>query len=53
MIVYLQIGPSADETTESLGAGMKALDDVARRVREGSLRMERTVDLLDRASGQL
>ena len=53
MIVYLHIGPSADETTESLGAGMKALDDVARRVREGSLRMERTVDLLDRASGQL
>jgi len=53
MIVYLHIGPSADETPETLRAGMKALDDVARRVREGSLRVERTVDLLDRSAAQL
>jgi hypothetical protein len=48
MVVYLHIGPSADETPESLRAGVKALDDVARRVREGSLRVLRTVDLLER-----
>ena len=53
MIVYLHIGPSPDETMESLRAGMKALDLVARRVREGSLRVERTVDLLERVSAQL
>jgi hypothetical protein len=52
MIVYLHIGPSADETPETLRAGMKTLDQVARRVREGSLRVERTVDLLERASAQ-
>jgi hypothetical protein len=47
MIVYLHIGPSPDETPDNLRAGMKALDDVARRVREGSLRVLKTVDLLD------
>ena len=47
MIVYLHIGPSGDETPETLRAGMKALDDVARRAREGSLRVLKTVDLLD------
>ncbi len=47
MIVYLHIGPSADETPELLRAGMKALDDVARRAREGALRVARTVDLLE------
>lgn len=47
MVVYLHIGPSADETPDNLRAGMKALDDVARRVREGSLRVLKTVDLLD------
>jgi hypothetical protein len=52
MIVYLHIGPSADETPQTLHAGMKVLDEVARRVREGSLRVQRTVDLLDRAAGQ-
>lgn len=53
MIVYLHIGPSTDETPDTLRAGMKALDDVARRVREGSLVVLRTVDLLDRAAAQL
>ena len=48
MIVYLHIGPSADETPENFRSGMKALDDVARRVREGSLTVARTVDLLER-----
>jgi hypothetical protein len=48
MIVYLHIGPSGDETPESLHAGMKALDEVARRKREGSLEVLKTVDLLDR-----
>ncbi|MBI3855825.1 MAG: hypothetical protein HY293_09065 [Planctomycetes bacterium] len=52
MIVYLHIGPSGDETPENLGAGMKALDDVARRVRDGSLEVLRTVDLLERAAAQ-
>ncbi|HZE95959.1 MAG TPA: hypothetical protein VE981_02920 [Planctomycetota bacterium] len=52
MIVYLHIGPSADETPERLSRGMKALDDVARRVREGTLQVLKTVDLLARASGQ-
>lgn len=49
MVVYLHIGPSSDETPERLRNGMKALDEVARRVREGSLTMLRTVDLLDRS----
>jgi len=53
MVVYLHIGPSVDETPDTLRAGMKALDDVARRVRSGSLRVERTVDLLERSSAQL
>ncbi len=47
MIVYLHIGDSRDETPERLAAGMKALDEVARRVRQGTLRMARTVDLLE------
>lgn len=47
MVVYLHIGPSADETPDNLRAGMKAMDDVARRVREGSLRVLKTVDLLE------
>jgi hypothetical protein len=53
MIVYLHIGPSADETSERLRLGMKAMDDVARRVRDGSLQVLRTVDLLERAAAQL
>jgi hypothetical protein len=48
MIVYLHIGPSSDETPENLSAGMRALEEVARRVRAGSLEMLKTVDLLDR-----
>ena len=47
MVVYLHIGPSGDETPDRLAAGMKALDEVARRVREGTLRLARTVDLLE------
>ncbi len=50
MIVYLHIGPSPDETPENLRLGMKALDAVARRVREGRLRVARTADLLDQAA---
>jgi len=46
MIVYLHIGPSADETLESFRAGMKSLDEVARRVAEKSLQVARTADLL-------
>ncbi len=46
MIVYLHIGPSADETPESFRAGMTSLDEVARRFREGSLWVARTSDLL-------
>lgn len=52
MVVYLHIGPSADETPDNLRAGMKALDDVARRTREGSLRMLKTIDLLEQVSAQ-
>jgi hypothetical protein len=52
MIVYLHIGPSADETPERLQYGMKALEDVARRVREGRLQVLRTVDLLARSAPQ-
>ncbi len=52
MIVYLHIGPSADETPDRLRAGMKAMDAVARRVREGRLQVLRTVDLLAAAAGQ-
>jgi hypothetical protein len=47
MVVYLHIGDSRDERPERLAAGLKALDEVARRVREGTLRMDRTVDLLE------
>jgi hypothetical protein len=52
MIVYLHIGPSADETPERLSLGMKAMDDVARRVRDGTLQVLKTVDLLERAAAQ-
>jgi hypothetical protein len=52
MIVYLHIGPSGDETPENLRAGMKALDDVARRVKLGTLSVLRTVDLLEKAAQQ-
>ena len=52
MVVYLHIGPSGDETPERLYAGMKALDDVARRVREGRLRVMKTVDLLAASAPQ-
>jgi len=50
MIVYLHIGPSADETPERLRNGMKALDAVAQRVRSGALQVLRTVDLLERSA---
>ena len=56
MIVYLHIGPSPDETPENFQAGMKALDEVARRVGEKTLVVARTVDLLEAsasASGPL
>lgn len=49
MIVYLHIGPSADETPERLRAGMMAMDAVARRVKENRLRVLKTVDLLKAA----
>jgi hypothetical protein len=52
MIAYLHIGPSVDETPERLRNGMKALDEVARRVREGSLQVLRTADLLARSAPQ-
>lgn len=52
MIVYLHIGPSGDETPENLRAGMKAMDDVARRVRQGTLSVMRTADLLEKAAAQ-
>jgi hypothetical protein len=48
MIVYLHIGPSKDETPQNLRDGLKALDEVAKRVRGGSLEVLKTVDLLDR-----
>jgi hypothetical protein len=50
IIVYLHIGPSADETPERLAAGMKVLDAVARRVKDGTLQVLKTVDLLAKAS---
>ena len=52
MIVYLHIGPSSDETEASLREGMKVLDGVARRVREGTLAVARTADLLERSVHQ-
>ena len=52
MVVYLHIGPSPDETPERLRNGMKALDGIARRVREGKLQVLRTVDLLARSAPQ-
>ena len=42
----------ADETPQNLLDGMRALDDVARRVRDGSLQVLKTVDLLESASAQ-
>jgi hypothetical protein len=53
MVVYLHIGPSADETPERLRAGMKALDAAARRVRDGRLEVFKTVDLLARSATSL
>lgn len=50
MIVYLHIGPSGDERPERFRAGMKAMDAVARRVREGTLEVLKTVDLLERSA---
>ena len=50
MLVYLHIGPSADETPERLRAGLKAMDEVARRAKEGRLRVMRTADLLNERS---
>jgi hypothetical protein len=50
MIVYLHIGPSGDETPDRLRAGMKVLDDIARRVQEGRLEVLKTVDLLARSA---
>ena len=50
MVVYLHIGPSAGETPETFAAGMKVLDEVARRRRGGTLAVERTADLLRRAA---
>ncbi|HXG61655.1 MAG TPA: hypothetical protein VNO22_09780 [Planctomycetota bacterium] len=51
MVVYLHIGPSRDETPERLAAGLRALEDVARRYRAGELWVARTADLLARAAG--
>jgi hypothetical protein len=53
MIVYLHMGPSPDETPQNLRDGMKALDEVAKRVRDGSLEMLKTVDLLDRDAAKI
>lgn len=50
MVVYLHIGPSADETPQNFRAGMKALDDVARRYAEKTLWVARTIDLLRRSA---
>lgn len=52
MAVYLHIGPSADETPEDYRAGLKALDEVARRFREKTLEVARTADLLERFGQQ-
>lgn len=52
MAVYLHIGPSGDETPLNLRDGLKAMDGVARRVREGVLRVVKTVDLLEQADQQ-
>ena len=48
MAVYLHIGPSVGETPQSLRDGIKTLDEVAARVRAGSLAMMKTIDLLER-----
>ena len=53
MIVYLHIGPSADETPETFRQGLTTLDAVAARVKAGTLRLLRTVDLLDEASANV
>jgi hypothetical protein len=50
MVVYLHIGPSADETPATFRDGLRTLDAVAARVKAGTLRVLRTVDLLDEAS---
>jgi hypothetical protein len=52
MIVYLHIGPSRDETPEDYRAGLRALDEVARRFRERkTLWVARTSDVLRQFSG--
>jgi hypothetical protein len=53
MVVYLHIGPSKDETPERLAAGLRALEEVARRYRAGELWVARTADLLARAEAAL
>jgi hypothetical protein len=50
MIVYLHIGPPVDETPATFDAGLRAMDGVARRFREGALWVARTADLLARAA---
>lgn len=50
MIVYLHIGPSVDETPENFATGLKVLDDVAQRHRQGTLEVVRTADLLRRSA---
>jgi hypothetical protein len=52
MVVYLHIGPSSDETPVTLREGMKTLDAVARRSYEGTLRVLKTVDLLEEGAVQ-
>lgn len=46
MVVYLHIGPSADETPENLAAGLHALRQVARHYRDRALWVAKTSDLL-------
>lgn len=48
MIVYLHIGPSADETAENFRAGMQSLRALAERFRERAIWVAKTSDLLDR-----
>jgi hypothetical protein len=52
MAVYLHIGPSADETPENFRAGLRTLDEVARRFRDKTLGVARTADLLERFGQQ-
>jgi hypothetical protein len=52
MVLYLHIGPSRDETPESFQAGLRAMQEAARRVAGGGLRLERTSDLLARVASE-